>query len=100
MKKSRFTETQIVSILKQQEGGISTKEVCREHGISEATFYNWKSKYGGMEASDVKRLRELEEENAKLKRMYANLALDNEILKDLFTKKGWALPQRDNSSKS
>jgi putative transposase len=87
MKKTRFTETQIVGILKQQEGGIPTKELCREHGISAATFYNWKSKYGGMEASDVKRMKELEEENAKLKRMYANLALDNEILKDLFAKK-------------
>ncbi|MDP4218517.1 MAG: IS3 family transposase [Bacteroidota bacterium] len=94
MKKTRFTETQIVGILKQQEGGIPTKELCREHGISAATFYNWKSKYGGMEASDVKRMKELEEENAKLKRMYANLALDNEILKDLFTKKGWALPPK------
>jgi len=87
MKKTRFTETQIVSILKQQEAGRSTKEVCREHGISEATFYNWKSKYGGMEASDVKRMKELEEENARLKKMYANLAMDNEILRDLFTKK-------------
>jgi putative transposase len=96
MKKTRFTETQIVSILKQQEAGRSTKEVCREHGISAATFYNWKSKYGGMEASDVRRMKELEEENARLKRMYANLAMDNEILRDLFTKKGWALPQKSS----
>lgn len=94
MKKTRFTETQIVSILKQQEGGIPTKEICRQHGISEATFYNWKSKYGGMESSDVKRLRDLEEENARLKKMYADLAMDNQILKDLFTKKGWALPPK------
>lgn len=100
MKKTRFTESQIVGILKQRESGIPTKELCREHGISAATFYNWKSKYGGMEASDVRRLKELEEENAKLKRMYANLALDNDILRDLFTKKGWALPQKDNSPKS
>jgi putative transposase len=100
MKKTRFTETQIVGILKQQEGGIPTKELCREHGISAGTFYNWKSKYGGMEISDVKRMKELEEENAKLKRMYANLALDNEILKDLFTKKGWALPQKGSTLKS
>lgn len=92
MKKTRFTETQVVSILKQQEAGISTKEICREHGISEATFYNWKSKYGGMESSDVKRLKDLEEENNRLKKMYADLAMDNQILKDLFTKKGWALP--------
>ena len=96
MKKTRFTETQIVSILKQQEAGRSTKEICREHSISEATFYNWKSKYGGMEASDVKRMKDLEEENARLKRMYANLAMDNEILRDLFTKKGWALPQKSS----
>jgi len=96
MKKTRFTETQIVSILKQHEAGRSTKEVCREHCISHATFYNWKSKYGGMEASDVRRMKELEEENARLKRMYANLAMDNEILRDLFTKKGWALPQKSS----
>jgi putative transposase len=96
MKKTRFIETQIVSILKQQEGGRATKDLCREHGISEATFYNWKNKYGGMETSDVKRLMELEEENSRLKKMYADLALDNRILKDLFTKKGWALPQKDS----
>ena len=96
MKKTRFTETQIVAALKRQEGGVSTKELCRELGISEATFYNWKSKYGGMEASDVKRMKELEEENFRLKRMYANLAMDNEILRDLFTKKGWALPPKGN----
>ncbi|CCH51183.1 Low calcium response locus protein S [Fibrisoma limi BUZ 3] len=96
MKKTRFTESQIVKILKQQENGIPTKEICREHGISEATFYNWKSKYGGMEASDVKRLKDLEEENARLKKMYADLAMDNQILKDLFTKKGWALPPKGN----
>ena len=95
MKKTRFTETQIVSILKQQEAGRSVK-ICREHGISDATFYNWKSKYGGMEASDVKRMKDLEEENARLKRMYANLAMDNEILRDLFIKKGWALPPKGN----
>ena len=96
MKKTRFTETQIVSILKQQEAGISTKEIAREHGISEATFYNWKSKYGGMETSDVKRLKDLEEENSRLKKMYADLAMDNHILKDLFIKKGWALPPKGN----
>lgn len=96
MKKTRFTETQIVSILKQQEGGLSVKDICREHSISEATFYNWKSKYGGMESSDVRRLKDLEEENNQLKKMYADLALDNKILKDLFTKKGWALPQKNS----
>lgn len=72
---ARFTETQIVSILKQQEAGIPTKEICRQHGISEATFYNWKSRYGGMEASDVKRLKDLEEENSRLKKMFADLII-------------------------
>jgi putative transposase len=96
MKKTKFTETQIVSILKQQEAGIPTKEICRQHGISEATFYNWKSRYGGMEASDVKRLKDLEEENSRLKKMFADLSLDNQILKELFAKKGWALPQKGN----
>jgi len=94
MKKTRFIETQIVSILKQQEAGIPTKEICRQHGISEATFYNWKSRYGGMEASDVKRLKDLEEENSRLKKMFADLSLDNQILKEVFAKKGWALPQK------
>ena len=87
MKRSRFTETQIISILKEADAGLSVKEVCRKHGISDATFYNWKSKYGGMSASELKRLREVEEENAKLKRMYANLALENTALKDLIEKK-------------
>ena len=96
MKKSRFTETQIVSMLKEYEQGKKVIDLCREHGFSEQTFYNWKAKYGGMESSDVKRLKELEEENSRLKRMYANLAMDNEALKNLFTKKGWALPQKDN----
>jgi len=87
MKRSRFSETQIISILKQADAGLSVKEVCRKHGISDATFYNWKSKYGGMSASELKRLREIEEENAKLKRMYAELALENTALKDLIEKK-------------
>ena len=86
MKKTRFTETQIVSILKQQEAGRSVKEICREHGISDATFYNWKSKYGGMEASDVKRMKDLEEENARLKKMYANLSLVHEAYKEAVAK--------------
>lgn len=94
MKKTRFTETQIVSILKQQEGGTSTKELARENAVSEATIYNWKSKYGGMESSDVRRLKDLEEENSRLKKMYADVAMDNQILKDLFSKIGWALPQK------
>ncbi len=87
MKKSRFTETQIVKILKEVESGRLVKEVCREHGISDATYYNWKAKYGGMEASDVKRLKDLEEENRRLKQMYAELSLDHKILKDIIEKK-------------
>jgi putative transposase len=87
MKKTRFTETQIVAILKSADAGLKVKDLCREHGISEATYYNWKSKYGGMEASDVKRMKELEVENAKLKRMYADLALENRAMKDLIEKK-------------
>ena len=87
MKKSRFTETQIVKILKEVETGRLVKEVCREYGVSEATYYNWKSKYGGMEASYIKRLKELEDENRRLKQMYAELCLDNRILKDIVEKK-------------
>lgn len=87
MKKSRFTETQIVKILKEVESGRLVKEVCREHSISDATYYNWKTKYGGMEASDVKRLKDLEEENRRLKQMYAELSLDHKILKDIIEKK-------------
>lgn len=87
MQRSRFTETQIVKILKEVEGGRLVKDVCREYGISDATYYNWKSKYGGMEASDVKRLKELEEENRKLKQMYAELSLETRILKDVIEKK-------------
>lgn len=87
MKKSRFTETQIVSILKMTDAGMPVKEVCRKHGISEPTYYNWKSKYGGMEASDLKRTKELEAELSKLKRMYADLALENQAMKDLIAKK-------------
>ncbi len=87
MKKSRYTETQIVKILKEVEGGRLIKEVCREYGISDATYYNWKSKYGGMEASDVKRLKELEDENRRLKSMFAELSLEHRILKDIIEKK-------------
>lgn len=87
MKQNRFTESQIVSILKQQEAGSKIMDICREHGISDATFYNWKAKYGGMAPSQLKRLRELEEENARLKRMYADLSLVHHALKDAVEKK-------------
>jgi len=86
-RKSKFSESRIVQTLKQVEGGRQVKDVCRELGISDATYYVWKSKYGGMEASDVRRLRELEDENAKLKRMYADLALEVTALKDVIAKK-------------
>ena len=89
MKKSRFTESQIVSILKEVDAGMKVEQICRKHGISNATYYNWKSKYGGMEASDVKRLKALEEENARLKKMFADLSLEHEAVKDLIAKKGW-----------
>ncbi len=87
MKKTRYTETQIVRILKEVEGGRLVKEVCREYGISDGTYYNWKSKYGGMELSDVKKLKELEDENRRLKAMFADLSLEHRILKDIVEKK-------------
>ena len=87
MRKSRFTETQIVKILKEFEGGRQVKEVCREYGVSDATYYNWKAKYGGMEASDIRRLKEMEDENRRLKQMFADLSLKHEALKDIVEKK-------------
>jgi len=87
MKKSRFSESQIVAVLKEAESGVPVQEVCRKHGISDATYYNWKSKYGGMEVSDLRRMKELEAENSKLKRMYADMALENRAMKDLIEKK-------------
>jgi len=84
--KKRFNEEQIISILKQQESGVKTVDVCREHNISENTFYTWKSKFGGMNVSEAQRLRQLEAENAKLKRIVANLTLDNVALKDVLSK--------------
>lgn len=87
MRKSKFSEVQITAILKEAEAGVAVSDVARKHGISAATFYQWRSKYGGMEASDLKRMRELEQENSRLKRMYADLSLDNAILKEALTKK-------------
>ena len=87
MRKNRFTEAQIIRILKEVEGGRMVKEVCREYSISDATYYNWKSKYGGMEASDMRKLKELEDENRRLKRLYANLSLEHDALKDVIAKK-------------
>lgn len=87
MKKTQFTETQIVAMLKQHEQGIKAADIARANGISDKTFYRWKSKYGGMDPAELKRVKELETENAKLKRMYADLALMNEALKDVIEKK-------------
>jgi putative transposase len=87
MKGSRFTEEQIIGILREQESGSKTADVCRKHGVSEATFYKWKAKFGGMEVSDARRLRQLEEENARLKKLLADAMLDNAVLKDVAAKK-------------
>lgn len=89
MKKARFTETQIVNILKLADSGMKVEDICHQNGISNATYYNWKSKYGGMEANDVKRLKELEDEKAKLKKLFAEVSLENHAMKELFAKKGW-----------
>ncbi len=87
MKRSRFTEEQIVAILREQEAGVATAEVCRKHGVSSATFYKWKAKYGGLEVSDAKRLKALEDENGRLKKLLADAMLDNVGLKELLAKK-------------
>jgi len=87
MKTSKFSETQIVSILKQQDSGVKVAEICREHGISQATFYKWRSKYGGMDASMLKRVKELEQENARLKKMYADVQLEAHAMKEALAKK-------------
>ncbi|OGN50396.1 MAG: transposase [Caulobacterales bacterium RIFOXYA1_FULL_67_7] len=87
MKRSRFTEEQIIGILREQEAGVATAEVCRRHGVSSATFYKWKAKFGGLDVSEARRLRALEDENARLKRMLADAMLDNVALKDLLGKK-------------
>lgn len=87
MKKSRFSEEQIIAMIKEQEGGVPTAEVCRKHGISTASFYKYKSKFGGMDVSDARKLKALEDENAKLKKLLAEQMLDNAMLKDVNSKK-------------
>lgn len=87
MKKKRFTESQIVKILKEYESGVPAADLCRQHQISKPTFYNWKQKYSGMSSSELKRLKDLEQENRRLKRMFAELSLDHELLKEIVEKK-------------
>lgn len=87
MKRNRFTESQIVAVLKEGEAGMPVAELCRKHGVSNATYYQWKSKYAEVQVSELTRLRELEAENAKLKRMYADLALENAAIKDVLNRK-------------
>jgi putative transposase len=93
MRKSRFTESQIVTILKEGEGGVPVAEIIRKHGISRQTYFGWKRKYAGASVSDLKRLKELEAENAKLKRLYSDLALENAAIKDVLNRKLWRRPR-------
>jgi putative transposase len=92
MKKGRFTEEQIIGVLKQHEAGRKVTDLAREMGVSEATIYTWKSKYGGLEVSEARRLKALEDENRRLKNLVADLSLDKEVLKAVITKNGWSLP--------
>ena len=96
MKRSKFSESKIISILKENENGRAVSDLCREYGISQATFYKWKSKYGGMTVSQLKQLKELEQENAKLKQMYADVSLQRDALKDVIEKKLSSLPRSES----
>ena len=89
MRRGRFSEEQIIAVLKEADAGVKVAELCRKHGISDATFYNWRSRYGGLEISELRRLRQLEEENQRLKRIVADQALDIRALKDVLTKNGY-----------
>jgi putative transposase len=97
MKRARFTEEQIIGVLKEYEAGAKTADLARKHGVSEATLYNWKAKFGGLEVSDAKRLKQLEDENAKLKRLLADAMLDAAALKDLLSKNVWSAPSVQGS---
>jgi len=97
IKPSRFTEEQIIGVLREHDAGAKTADVCRKHGISSATFYKWKAKYGGLEVSDAKRLRALEDENAKLKKLLAEAELDKSMLKEIAAKNVWSAPSVQGS---